>query len=83
MKKTTTAKRPRRRSTGAFNPGQVHLLIELMREFGGAIAAQAEAKGEALDLEVATDLPGLPEFFHFKLSDLKLQQDRLAALYLR
>lgn len=61
-----------------LNAGQIHLLHALAQEFPGDL--QGTLKPEA-ELVLESERPGLGDFFLYKLSTLREQQQRLAALF--
>lgn len=85
-RKTTSTAKPRRKTTKkveaeAFNVGQVHLLLDLMREFASKIEAPSMEVDGDIELALTSDMVGLEDFVQFKLGELRRQQEVLESLW--
>ena len=85
-RKTASTTKPRRTSrkkmeAEAFNVGQVHLLLDLMREHARHLEAPSLEEDGDIELTISSDMPGLEAFVQFKLEGLRRQQEVLEALW--
>lgn len=67
--------------SGKYNPGQVVLLMDLLREFSGHVEVDLQGSAGQLTIKVESDLPYLETFIGYKIRDLVSQQRRLAQLW--
>ncbi len=84
--KRRRAPRPRRKAEtdpagGSFNPGQMALLMDLLREFSSHVQVDLTGGAGKMTVKVETDLPFLENFIGFKIRDLASEQRRLADLW--
>ena len=83
--------KPRKRTTGRgkavstrpvpYNPGQVRLLEDLLREFAGSREFAHLPNGPDLAFRLSSDIPHLGDFIDYKIHVLAGQQRRLADLW--
>ncbi|MBU6429753.1 MAG: hypothetical protein KGR26_12120 [Cyanobacteria bacterium REEB65] len=81
------ARKPRRgtrkdaQGAVGYNPGQVVLLMDLLKEFSTHVEVDWSKQDDSLFVSLQSDLPNLESFIGFKIRDLVSQQDRLAQLW--
>lgn len=85
-RKAASTTKPRRTArkqveAEAFNVGQVHLLLDLMREHARHLEAPAIEEDGDIELSLTSEMPGLEAFVQFKLDALRQQQEALESLY--
>jgi hypothetical protein len=85
-RKPASAPKPRRKTPKKaeaqdFNVGQVHLLLDLMKEFASDLEAPSFEEDGDIELALTSEMPGLEAFVQFKLENLRQQQDVLEALW--
>ncbi|MBI6545912.1 MAG: hypothetical protein HY692_03900 [Cyanobacteria bacterium NC_groundwater_1444_Ag_S-0.65um_54_12] len=67
----------------SYNPGQICLLLDLLREFADHVEVAHTTNDEELAISLTCDLPFLETFIDYKICKLQSEQQQLARLWAR